>query len=122
MRAGRAAVGVVLVAVLVAAGACASGRKPGPGTERHPLPRLPELGTVALPTGFTGYDRVTAPYASRGTVHVDTAFFAFAASHDLGGNSRCRAQVTVSRFDPAVDQLRLWERTCRTKHGKRCGT
>jgi hypothetical protein len=80
--------------------ACTSGRKPGPGTERQPLPRLPELGTVALPTGFAGYERETAPYASRGTVHVDTAFFAFAGSHDLGGNSRCRAQVTVSRYDP----------------------
>ena len=99
----RVAIGAVVLAVVVALGAaCTSGRRPGPGTERHPLPRLPELGTVALPTGFSGYDRVTAPYASRGTVHVDTAFFAFAASHDLGGNSRCRAQVTVSRYDPAV--------------------
>jgi len=97
----RVAIGAALVAVVVAVtAACTSGRKPGPGTERQSLPRLPELGTVVLPAGFVGYERETAPYASRGTVHVDTAFFAFAGSHDLGGNSRCRAQVTVSRYDP----------------------
>lgn len=99
----RVAFGVALVAALVAVGvACTPGRRPGPDTERLPLPRLPELGSVALPTGFVGYDRETAPYASRNTVHVDTGFFAFAASHDLGGNSRCRAQITVSRYDPQV--------------------
>lgn len=102
-RARRTALGAVLVVALVAAAAaCTPGRRPGPGTERHPLPRLPELGAVVLPTGFAGYDRETALYASRNTVHVDTAFFAFAASHDLGGNSRCRAQITVSRYDPLV--------------------
>ena len=29
------------------------------------MPRLPELGAAA--TGFAGYDRATAPYASRNT-------------------------------------------------------
>ncbi len=101
--AGRAALGAVLVVVLVAvAAACSSSRRPGPGTERHPLPRLPELGAVALPTGFVGYDKPTAPFASRNTVHVDSAFFEFGASNDLGGNHHCRAQVTVSRYDPQL--------------------
>jgi hypothetical protein len=62
----RGVLGVAVVAVLVAVGAgCTSGRKPGPDTERQPLPRLPELGTVALPTGFAGWrsTRSTRPVA-----------------------------------------------------------
>ena len=96
----RVAIGAVLVAVVVAVtAACTSGRKPGPGTERQPLPRLPELGTVALPTGFAGYERETAPYASRGTVHVDTGSSRSQARTTWAATAGA-AQVTVSRYDP----------------------
>src|ERR687897_892729 len=64
-RAGRAVVTspsrtswimvTVLVVVLVAG--CST---PEPGQERHPLPRLPELGSVVLPGGYLAYDEPTA--------------------------------------------------------------
>jgi hypothetical protein len=91
-------VGLLLTVVLVTSGsACA------PGTERHPLPRLAGLGSVELPGGFAGYERPTAPYASRHPTHVDTVFFELDPSTDLGGNHRCRAQITVSGLDPQID-------------------
>ena len=99
--AGLAWVGLLLTGVLATSGSsCAPGSS---GTGSHPLPRLPELGNVELPAGFTGYERPKAPYASRHPTHVDTAFFELGASTDLGGNHRCRAQITVSGLDPQVD-------------------
>ncbi|MGD9529806.1 MAG: hypothetical protein AB7V44_23840 [Pseudonocardia sp.] len=83
---------IVLLAVLTA---CT------PAPARHPVPRVPGVASVELPGGFSSYDRPTAPYASRNPVHVDTAFFERGPSDGLGGH-HCRAQVTVSPYDPAV--------------------
>ena len=87
----------VLVAVLVAG--CST---PAPTQERHPLPRLPELGSVVLPGGFLAYDEPTATYAPQHPIHVDSALFEFDPSDDLGGNHHCRAQITVSPHDPQI--------------------
>ncbi len=104
MKPGRRTVLGVVLAVLVGAlgAACSGARTPGPVTERHPLPRLPGLGSVLLPEGFVVEDRPTLTYASRHPVHVDSAFFAFDPSTDLGGNRRCRAQIAVSPHDPHI--------------------
>ena len=88
----------VVAAVAAVAAACMS----GPQVQRHPLPRFPAGASVELPSGFEAYDDPTAPYASMHPIHVDSAFFVSGASHDLGGNRRCRAQITVSPIDPAV--------------------
>lgn len=72
-----------------------------PDSTRHPVARVPGVTSVVLPSGFTGYDRPTAPYASRHPVHVDSAFFEPGGSDDLGGH-HCRGQVTVSPHDPQV--------------------
>ena len=95
---GLRRLGGMVVAVAAVAAACVS----GPQVQRHPLPRLTGVDSVELPAGFEGYDDPTAPYASTHPIHVDSAFFAMGASHDLGGNRRCRAQITVSPFDPAI--------------------
>ncbi|MGQ0576755.1 MAG: hypothetical protein ACT4RN_21525, partial [Pseudonocardia sp.] len=87
----------VVVTVLVGVAACT--RTPEP--QRHPLPRLPALGSALLPGGFVAYDRPTAQFASRHPVHVDSAFFELGGSDDLGGH-HCRAQVTVSPYDAAT--------------------
>ena len=93
--------GAALVAVVVAAPRRARpAASPARARNASRCPACPSSARWSCPPGSSGYERETAPYASRGTVHVDTAFFAFAGSHDLGGNSRCRAQVTVSRYDP----------------------
>jgi hypothetical protein len=74
-----------------------------PSWEEHPLPRLPELGKVRLPPGFVGYDELTARFASRHPIHVDTAFFERDAWEDyFAGEHNCRAQITVSPYDPTI--------------------
>jgi hypothetical protein len=93
----RTALGVILVVIAAAWGAACTSRPPA--SERHPLPRLPELGSVVLPGGFVAYDKPTAPYASRHPIHVDSAFFELDPSNDIGGNHHCRAQITISPYD-----------------------
>ena len=72
-----------------------------PAPARHPVVRVPGVASVELPGGFEAYDRPLAPYASRNPVHVDTAYFERGGSDGPGGH-HCRAQVTVSPYDPAV--------------------
>jgi hypothetical protein len=99
-RIARIALIVLVAGVVTALIAACSARAPDP--QRHPLPRLPELGTVELPGGFRAYDEATAPFASRHPIHVDSALFELDPSDDLGGNHHCRAQITVSPHDPQV--------------------
>lgn len=99
-RRRRLLVGVAAAVATVAT--VAASCVPGPSVRRHPLPRLPGLSSVELPAGFERYDDPTAPYASRHPVHVETAFFARGAGHDLGGNRRCQAQITISPYDPGL--------------------
>jgi hypothetical protein len=99
-RSGRIARIVLFTGVVTALIAACAPRPSDP--QRHPLPRLPELGSVELPGGFHAYDEATAPFASRHPIHVDSALFELDPSDDLGGNHHCRAQITVSPSDPQV--------------------
>jgi hypothetical protein len=76
---------------------------------------LPGLGTALLPPGFVGYEEPTAPFASRHPIHIDSALFERDAWNDLGGNHNCRAQITVSPYDPAVATPAAYARLLGTK-------
>jgi hypothetical protein len=88
------------VLVVIAAAWARSSR--APGSERHPLPRLPELGTVVLPGGFVAYDKPPAPSASRDPIHLDSAFFELDPANDIGGNHHCRAQISISALQRQI--------------------
>ena len=82
---------------------CALVGRPGPDVVLHPLPRLPELGSVALPAGFVGHVQPTLPYASQNTVHVDSAFFEFGgydARDATAAAPRSRSRATTRSSPP----------------------
>ena len=103
---------LLVLAAVLSAGCTAGSSPPAEATEEHPLPGLPELGSVLLPPGFTTYETNQYEFSSTHPVHVDTGFFGIDISNDTGTDERCRAQITVSPYyadlatpQPYVEEL-----------------